>query len=120
MNLIEKEILDQFPRYKKGDVFVGTREYWEGVFSLESNRNPELHKAFCELHKRIVNEVIRFCQKNDLTVDEFSVHADGLLDSKPYGEWTCYTDSSMALYGVKEDEDGHMYPDREIPFLFEA
>lgn len=119
MNNVEQVLLDQFPPYKKGGKFVGTREYWEGVFSSESNRNPELHQAFSELHKRIVNEVIKFCKENDLTVDEFSIHADGVLGSKPYGEWVCSTDSSMAMYILKEGKDGHMYPDRDIPFLFE-
>lgn len=115
----DKKILEQFPKYDdKPDHWVGSREYWESVFETETNRNPELHKAFGELHTKLVNEVIQFCKEHDLDVDEFHLSADGLLGSKQYGQWTCFTDSSMSMYVRKEGKDGFEYTDRENPFLY--
>lgn len=122
-NFIEKDdaILEQFPHYEKGGKFVGTREYWESVFSSESNRNPELHKAFSELHKKLVNEIIQFCEKHNLrNVTEVELYANGLEGSFGYGKWVSDTDSSMSLITSKiDDTTGWAVPDRERPFLYE-
>ena len=122
-NFTEKDdvILEQFPHYEKGGEFVGTREYWNGIFSSESNRDPELHKAFSELHKKLVNEIIQFCEKHNLRgVTEVNLHADGLEGSFGYGKWKSDTDSSMSLITSKTDEiTGSTVPDRKHPFLYE-
>lgn len=117
----ENKILEQFPEYHGEGEFVGTRDYWSGVFEFETNRDTKLHEAFSELHTRLVNEVIQFCKEHDLDVDEFSLSADGLLGSKEYGEWTCFTDSHMEMRVPKEDKKtGMWYVDREgRPFLYE-
>ena len=116
----DRKILEQFPKYDdKPENWVGSRDYWEFIFECEKNRNPELHKAFGELHTKIVNEVIQFCKEHDLDVDEFHVGADGLLGSKKFGEWTPSTDSYMNMYNRKVFEDGCEYIDREYPFLHE-
>ena len=121
MNKKDKKILEQFPHYddNKPESWVGSREYWEGVFEGETNRDPELHKAFGELHKRIVDMVIQFCKEHDLEVDEFSVGADGLLGSKPFGEWCPCTDSSMEMLTIKKGKHGY-WTDRDKPFLWEV
>ena len=114
MNEEDKKILERFPKYKgKGD-FVGTRDYWKGVFHLETNRDPELHEAFSKLHTDIVNMVIRFCKEHNLTdVDEFVVGANGLMGSCEFGEWCPCTDSSMSMRKFGEEgQNGN-------PFLFE-
>lgn len=115
----DKKILAKFPEYVKGGEFVGTREFWEGVFTHETNRDTELHMAFRELHTNIVNEVIRFCKEHNLEVDEFVVSADGVRASRDYGEWIFATDSHMEMRVGKKD--GKLwYVDREeTPFLFE-
>ena len=106
----DKKLLQQFPMYDgKPEHFVGSRKYWEYVFESETNRDPELHSAFGELHLKIVNEVIQFCKEHNLDVDKFSIMADGLLNSRDFGEWGPATDSSMAMW--KED--------RDKPFLYE-
>lgn len=116
----DEALLKTFPEYDGEGEYVGTREYWEFVFEQETNRNPELHKAFGELHTKIVNEVIRFCKEYDLDVDEFVVDADGLLGSKKFGEWCPCTDSSMSMYIAIKDKNGHYYRvDRDKPFLYE-
>lgn len=116
----ENKILEQFPEYHGEGAFVGTRDYWEGVFEFETNRDTKLHEAFSELHTRLVNEVIQFCKEHDLEVDEFSLSADGLLGSKKFGEWCPWTDSYMEMRVPKKDEDGMWYVDREgKPFLHE-
>ena len=122
-NFTEKDdaILEHFPHYEKGGEFVGTREYWEGIFSSENNRDPELHKAFSELHEKLVNEIIKFCEKHNLRgVTEVNLHADGLEESFGHGKWKSDTDSSMSLIVNKIDETtGWTAPDRKHPFLYE-
>lgn len=117
----DEKILEQFPHYKRGENFVGTREYWEGVFMFESNRNPELHTAFSELHEKLVNEIIQFCKEHNLkNVTEVHLSADGLEGSFEYGKWAPATDSSMSLIIDKvEEKTGMTLPDREHPFLYE-
>ena len=117
----DKKILDQFPKYddNKPESWVGSREYWEFIFGEETNRDPELHKAFSELHKQIVDSVIQFCKKHNLEVDAFDISADGLLGSREYGEWTCSTDSSMSMYIRKKGKCGLSYIDRDNCFLYE-
>ena len=114
-------ILEKFPHYEKGGEFVGTREYWEGIFSNESNRDPELHKAFSELHEKLVSEIIQFCEKHNLRgVTEVNLHADGLEESFGLEKWKSDTDSSMSLIVNKIDETtGWTVPDRKHPFLYE-
>ena len=80
----DKELLKSFPKYdeKNPSSWEGSRDYWESVFEHETNRDTELHKAFGELHTKIVNEVIQFCKEHNLDVDEFCVSADGSLDKQ--------------------------------------
>ena len=116
----DKKILEKFPEYKDGDAYVGSRNYWEGVFEFETNRDPELHKAFSELHTRIINEVLEFCREHGIKdVDEVYIQADGLIGSIPYGEWCACTDSSMSMIVAKKDGEGWVVRDRENPFLYE-
>lgn len=111
------EIVKQFPEWDGTGPFVGTRQYWEGVFASETNRNPALHLAWRKLHDHLVQEVIDFCREHDIkNVDEVHFHADGLQESIQKGRWEPWTDSSMSL--VVTGPDG--WPDRRRPFLFEA
>ena len=115
-----KTNLVQFPAYD-GDAahWVGSREYWESVLSREKNDNPDLHTAFGELHKQVVDLIVAFCKEHDLHVDEVSIRTDGILGSKAAGEWTGFTDSSMAMYSIEKRRDGSEYVDREHPFLYQ-
>ena len=118
----DRKILEQFPEYDdKPEHYVGSRDYWESIFHMETNRDPELHEAFSKLHEKIVNEVVMFCKEHNLKdVDEVSIYADGLMGSMEYGEWTPSTDSSMSMYRVVRDEkSGWLLPDRDRPFLHE-
>lgn len=117
-----EEILNQFPSYDENhpETWVGSKEYWKSVFKYESNRDPELHKAFGELHTTIVNMIIQFCKEHNLkNIDEFRVSADGIMGSIEFGEWCPCTDSSMSMIEVKKDEAGYIFPNRETPFLYE-
>ena len=117
----DKELLKSFPQYdeKNPSSLEGSRDYWESVFEHETNRDTELHKAFGELHIKIVNEVIQFCKEHNLDVDEFCVSADGLLGSREFGEWCPCTDSSMSMHIAVKDKNGYWRIDREKPFLYE-
>ena len=119
MKKSDKELLAKFPKYDdKPEHWVGSREYWESVFESETNRDPELHKAFGELHTKLVNEVIAFCKEHNLEVDELSLGIDGIRGSRDFGEWTCCTDSSMAM-NVLVGKGRNAYVNREKPFLYE-
>lgn len=126
MGLIElteddKKLLEQFEEYDGTPKhYVGSRDYWASIFTMEKNRDPELHKAFSDLHAKIVDDIIAFCREHNLNVDEANIHVNGILGSREYGEWTASTDSSMYMYDVKTDDDGWVYPDREHPFLFQV
>lgn len=113
--------LSQFPDWDRNPThYEGTKEYWEGVFSFEKNRDPELHTAFSELHTKIVNLVIQFCKEHNLSnVDSMTINADGLAASMVFGEWSMFTDSSMGMWSLKQDEYGAMVTDRSRPFLYE-
>lgn len=118
----DKKLLERFPKYNgnpKG--FVGSREYWENIFSSETNRDPKLHEDFSKLHENIVGQVAQFCKEHGLTdIDEFTVRAYGLHDSIERGKWVSGTDSSMSLIkSALDDETGWVLPDRENPFLYE-
>lgn len=124
----EKKALEKYPKYddSKPETWEGSRDYYEAVFKLETNRDPELHDAFSDLHEQIVNLVINFCKEHNLTdVDEFHVGANGIKDSIPYGVWCPCTDSSMSIIKLVEntEEVSKEYwpelPDRDNPFLFE-
>lgn len=118
----EKKELEKFPKYdeKNPTSWVGSREYWESIFETETNRNPELHTAFGELHKKIVDMVIQFCEEHGLQdVDEFCVGADGLSESYGAHIWTCGTDSSMSMHKLIK-EGNTIYTDRKNPFLHEV
>ncbi len=124
----EKKALEKYPKYDdtKPEAWVGSRDYYEAVFETETNRDPELHDAFSDLHEQIVNLVVKFCKDHNLTdVDEFHIGADGIKGSIPYGIWCPCTDSSMSIIKlIKNTEEASKkycpeLPDREHPFLFE-
>lgn len=117
----EKKALERFPKYDdtKPETWVGSRDYFESIFSTEKNRDPELHEAFSQLHEDIVNMVIQFCEKHGLkNVDAFYVGADGLSDNYGYHTWQCCTDSSMTMHTFKDDDRLGRIID-EDPFLHE-
>lgn len=118
----DKAILEQFPKYDNiPEHYVNSREYWDGIFKMETNRDTELHKKFSKLHEDIVQLVINFCRENNLNdISEFDVHADGLKESIEYGKWVPSTDSFMSIVkDVEDEETGWMLPDRKHPFLYE-
>ncbi len=124
----EKQTLEKYPKYddSKPETWVGSKEYFEAVLATETNRDPELHKAFSQLHEDIVNLVIKFCKDHNLTdVDEFYVGADGIKGSIPYSIWCPCTDSDMSIIKLVKNteevskENWSEFPDRENPFLFE-
>lgn len=100
--------------------YIGSDEYWKNIFSRETNRDKELHSDFSKLHDKIVNMVIRFCEKHGLeNVDEVHIYADGLMGSYGHSKWSPATDSSMTLIKSIKDERGFWLADREHPFLYE-
>ena len=72
-------------------------------------------------NKKLVNEIIQFCEKHDLRdITEVRLCVDRLEESIDYGKWESGTDSLMSLFVNKIDETtGWTVPDRKHPFLYE-
>ena len=63
----------------------------------QSCQDDELTKKFREFHTSLVNQVINFCVENKITIDEFSLHADGMHGSIEKGSWQSCTDSCLSF-----------------------
>lgn len=114
-----EEIIAAFPDYNYGEnPYVGSKDYWRNIFKGESNRNPELHRAFSDFHKHLVQEVVDFCNKYNLTnIGDFSLYINDVQDSLEEGHWCSGTDSSMSLMKYGENEFGTEFVERDYPFL---
>ena len=69
-----------------------TREY-----PGQQCQDEKINTAFRNLHKRIVDEIIGFCNAWNISIDEFHIKADGLAESIPHGSWQSCTDSSFVF-----------------------
>ncbi len=66
-------------------------------------QDDEINKEFRKLHKNIVNQIIQFCQKHNISIDEIHLNTDGVAGSIPYGEWQACTDSYFGLDKFTDD-----------------
>lgn len=69
-------------------------------------QDPVLTKKFRDFHVEMVNKVISFCVENHVLIDDFNLHADGLLESLPHGCWQPCTDSGFEMYRREDIERG--------------
>ena len=69
-------------------------------------QDPVLTKKFRDLHKELVDRVIKWCNENSVQIDEFHIHANGLLESIPHGCWQPCTDSGFEMYRREDIERG--------------
>lgn len=66
-------------------------------------QDDTINKEFRELHKSIIDQIIQFCNKHNISIDEIHLNADGLEGSIPYGSWQACTDSYFGLNKFTED-----------------
>ena len=66
-------------------------------------QNDNINEEFRKLHENIINQIIEFCNKHNITVDEIHLNADGVAGSIPYGSWQACTDSYFGLEKFTED-----------------
>ena len=85
----------------------------ERKYTTHECQDEDINRKFRDLHLKVVNEIISFCKKNNFTVDELFLHADGLAESIKNGEWHPYTDSQFELLNEIEGRD-------KQTFLFSA
>ena len=79
-------------------------------YSWQTCQDKETMEDFSKLHRELVNKVIQFCKEHNIEVDEFSLTADGLRGSIPYGKWQAGSDSSFSLYDrFAEDPEAKPY-----------
>ena len=72
-------------------------------FPGQQCQDEQINMAFRNLHKRIVDEIIGFCNAWNITIDEFHITADGLAESIPHGSWQSCTDSSFVTQKFSEE-----------------
>jgi hypothetical protein len=76
-------------------------------------QDPYTTKMFRELHTELVNRVIEWCNENNVQIDEFHLHADGIRESIPYASWQPCTDSGLEMYRReeldKEDPEPYLF-----------
>ena len=58
-------------------------------------QDERLNYKFRRLHTFLVNQIINFCKSNHISINEFSLSADGLEGSIEKGSWQACTDSSF-------------------------
>lgn len=66
-------------------------------YSWQECQDEAIKNEFNELHRKLVNEVVDFCKRNNIKADTFSIGADGLRSSIEYGKWCPATDSSFSI-----------------------
>lgn len=66
-------------------------------------QDERLNYEFRQLHTFLVNQVINFCKSNHISIDEFSLSADGLEGSIENGSWQPCTDSSFSFRKFDND-----------------
>lgn len=81
---------------EKSSIEKGDKEFVM-LCPFQQCMDPELNKKFRAFHVKVVNEIVSFCKKNGITVDELYLHADGLSESINAGEWVPATDSQFEL-----------------------
>lgn len=74
-----------------------------GKYVGQQCQDDEINKEFGELHKSLVNQIIQFCKKHDISIDEIHLNADHVAPSIPYGEWQSCTDSYFVLEKFTEE-----------------
>lgn len=82
----------------KGSYEPDTRKYIG-----QQCQDEKVNTAFRNLHKRIVDEIIGFCNAWNISIDEFHIKADGLAESIPHGSWQSCTDSSFVFKKYSDD-----------------
>lgn len=71
---------------------------------ISMTEKTELDKKWQDLHKEIVDKIVRFCKENGVNeVTDVNLHIDCMDASISYGQWTAATDSSFTAYDCEED-----------------
>ena len=110
----------------KLDYQPDTRKYFG-----QQCQDDEINKEFRELHINLINQIIQFCKKHNIVVDEIHLNADGVAGSIPYGEWQACTDSYfgldkhsdeykevMSLEKFKSNYDYNIIKAKEEPYIY--
>ena len=75
--------------------------------------DENIKNEWYNLHVKLVNEIISFCQKYNIDASEVHLNADCLEPSIEEGEWKPYTDSGFILTKIDKEDD---YKEKEILF----
>ena len=78
-------------------------------YPMQVCQDDKITSDFRELHNEIVQRIIDFCKTHNIEIEEFYVHADGLLDSIKYGQWCPSTDSQFEMYNERFDKEAYLF-----------
>lgn len=72
-------------------------------FSGQQCQDERLNYKFRQLHKFLIRQIINFCKSNHISIDEFSLSANGLEDSIEKGSLQACTYSSFNFRKFDDD-----------------
>ncbi len=72
-------------------------------YPYQECQDDEINSAFRNLHHKLVDEIINFCKKYNIEIDDFHLNADGVLGSIPYGQWQPCTDSALTFIKYSDE-----------------
>lgn len=70
-------------------------------------QDDKITEDFRQLHRDMVNMILKFCAEHDIKIDEVSFTADGLRGSIPYERWQACSDSSLSFFRYEDNTDRH-------------
>lgn len=83
-------------------------------FAYQVCQDEQTDKDFKELHREIVNKIIKFCKEHNLIIDEFYINCDCLTHSIDQGNWVAGTDSSFSMYKFDEEHPNMKFDPKPI------
>ena len=70
-----------------------------------------VNTAFREFHKKLIKEIIHFCDTWNISIDEFHLSCDNFEESIKCKRWHPYTDSCLVFNKFSQDYN-------QKPFLY--
>ena len=66
-------------------------------------QDEKITMEFRELHKEIVDRIIKFCNDHNITIDEVTMKIYDIDESIPYNSWQAPTDSALTFMKFSDD-----------------
>jgi hypothetical protein len=77
-------------------------------------QDENITMAFRELHKELVNKIIKFCNDYNVQINEVYFNIYDIDESIPYSSWQAPTDSSLTFMKFSDDWKALMNGDKIV------